>query len=373
MRIAVNTRLILANRLEGIGRFKHEVTRRLVARRPQDEFIFLFDRPFDEHFRYANNAKLLSVPPPARRDFLWWLWFEWAVPYVLKRQQADVFLTMDGYCSLRTQVPTVMVTHDIAHVHYPNQIPARVRRYYDKYVPLYLERAEQVVTVSNFCKLDIHQHYNTPLEKISVACNAPSPTFQKIEETEKIKVRVEYAQGQAYFFYLGALHPRKNIVRLLEAFAIFKKQTAAPIKLLIAGRFAWQTSEIRTAYEQSPVKEDVSFLGYVSDEELPRLVASALALTYVSLFEGFGVPLLEAMKAEVPVLTSNVSSLPEVAGEAGLLVDPKNINAIAQGMIRLYQEPELRNSLIAQGSIQVEKFTWDKAVDVVEAAILAVE
>lgn len=372
MRIAVNTRLLLAGQLEGIGRFKHEVARRLVARRPQDDFLFLFDRPFDERFRYAANVHPLRIPPPARRDFLWQLWFEWSLPYVLKRQQADVFLSMDGYCSLRTKVPTVMVTHDIAHVHYPDQIPAWALRYYNKYVPRYLDRAEQIVTVSNFCKQDIHQHYQVPLEKISVACNAPSPTFQPINAVAKAKVRAAYAQEQEYFFYLGALHPRKNIVRLLEAFASFKARTAAPVKLLIAGRFAWQTGEIKAAFEKSPVKEDIHFLGYVSDEELPRLVASALALTYVSLFEGFGVPLLEAMQSQVPVLTSTVSSLPEVAGEAALLVDPESTAAIAQGMIRLYQERELREKLIAAGEQQVQTFTWEKATDVVEAALLAV-
>lgn len=370
MRIAINTRLLLPDHLEGIGRFTHEVTRRLVERRPQDEFLLLFDRPYDERFRYAANVTLLHVPPPARRDVLWKLWFEWTVPYTLRRHQADVFLSMDGYCSLRTQVPTVMVTHDIAHVHYPEQIPAWALRYYNRYVPQYLDRAEQIVTVSDFCKQDIHHHYGTSLDKITVAGNAPAPSFQPLAAAQKAEVSQQYAAGQAYFFYLGALHPRKNIVRLLEAFAMFKQNTGALVKLLIAGRFAWQTSDINAAYENSPVKDDINFLGYVSDEELPRLVGGALALTYVSLFEGFGVPLLEAMSAHVPVLTSNVSSLPEVAGDAALLVDPTNTAAIAQGLERLYTDHSLRKSLIAQGHERVNHYTWEKAVDVVEEALI---
>jgi glycosyltransferase involved in cell wall biosynthesis len=370
MRIAINTRLLLPDRLEGIGRFTHEITRRLVERRPQDEFLLLFDRPYDERFRYAANVTPLHIPPPARRDLLWKLWFEWTVPYVLRRQKADVFLSMDGYCSLRTKVPTVMVTHDIAHVHYPEQIPAWALRYYNRYVPQYLERAERVITVSDFCKRDIHKHYGTPLNKITVAGNAPSPTFQPLTADQKDSVSQQYAAGQAYFFYLGAIHPRKNIVRLLEAFTLFKQRTGAPVKLLIAGRFAWQTSDINAAYENSPVKDDIHFLGYVSDEELPRLVGGALALTYVSLFEGFGVPLLEAMSAHVPVLTSNVSSLPEVAGDAALLVDPTNTVAIAQGLERLHRDATLRESLVAKGHARVDHYTWENAVDVVNDALM---
>ena len=369
MRIAVNTRFLLTDRLEGIGRFTHEVARRLVERHPEHEFLFLFDRPYNEVFVYEDNVRPLMLPPPARRAWLWYLWFEWAIPIALKWYKADVFLSMDGYCSLRSKVPTVMVIHDIAHVHYPEQIPASALRFYQKYLLRYLRRAEKVVTVSEFCRQDIHQHYQIPLGKITVACNAPSPAFQPLPASEKEQIKQTFTQGEDYFFYLGALHPRKNIVRLLEAFALFKQASSSPVKLLIAGRFAWQTSEIKAAYESSPVKAAIHFLGYVSDEELPRLVASALALTYVSLFEGFGVPLLEAMQAKVPVLTSSVSSLPEVAGDAALLVDPTDVSAIAAGMRRLFEEEDLRNTLIEKGTQRVQEYSWERAVEVIESAL----
>ena len=197
MRIAVNTRLLLSGRLEGIGRFTHEVARRLVERHPQHEFLFLFDRPYDDEFIYADHVRPLALPPPARRGWLWHLWFEWSIPIVLKWHKADVFLSMDGYCSLRSKVPTVMVSHDIAHIHYPEQIPAWALRYYRKYVPLYLRRAEKVVTVSEFCRQDIHQHYQIPLEKISVACNAPSPSFQPLPVLEKEKIKSYYQQNNS--------------------------------------------------------------------------------------------------------------------------------------------------------------------------------
>lgn len=372
MRIAVNTRLLLPHRLEGIGRFKHEVLQRLVQRHPEHEFLFLFDRLYDPSFLYGPQVRAMEVPPPSRHPLLWYLWFEWALPWVLARQKADVFLSMDGYCSLRTKVPTVMVTHDIAHVHYPLQVPALVRAYYQYFVPRYLRRADSVVTVSNFCREDISTHYDLPKSEIRVAGNAAHASFVPLSEEDQTAVRQQYADGQNYFFYLGALHPRKNIARLLEAFSLFKARTAAATKLLIGGRFAWQNSDIKAAYDQSAFQSDIHFLGYISDEALPRITASALALTYVSLFEGFGVPIIEAMQAGVPVMTSSVSSMPEVAGGAALLVDPNSIEEIALGLQRMATDAALREELSIKGFKRAAAYTWESTTDVIEQALSGV-
>lgn len=369
MRIAINTRFLLKNRLEGMGRFTYEVAQRLVERRINDDFIFLFDRPFDPEFVKHPRIEAVVVHPPARHPLLWYLWFEYTVPYILRVKKADAFISMDGYCSLISKVPTVMVSHDIAHVHYPDQIPFLPKSYYNYFVPRYLKRANQLVTVSHFCKQDIVAHYGIEESKISVACNGISPTFVVVDEQKQLQIRAQYSEGEPYFFYIGAIHPRKNIVRLIQAFDAFKQHTGAPMKLLVAGRFAWQTGEISTAYENASHKGDIKFLGYVSDEELPFLSGSALALTYISLFEGFGVPLIEAMQAEVPVITSNVSSMPEVAGDAALLVDPKSVVKMAEAMQEMYENPDLRKTLIEKGRIQAQKFSWEKATDVVEKAL----
>jgi len=370
MRIAINTRFLLENKLEGIGNFTFEIAQRLVDRRPNDEFIFLFDRPFD--VRFVNHPRIegVVIPPPARHPFLWYLWFEWGVPFVLKRKKADAFISMDGYCSLSSSLPTLMVIHDIAHVHYPAQIPFLARHYYHYFVPKYLARANQVVTVSNFCKNDLLEHYNLDAAKVNVACNGVSPKFRPIDEQRQLQVRKKYSNGEAYFFYIGAIHPRKNIVRLIRAFDLFKQRTQSTMKLLVAGRFAWQTGDIKMAFEQADNQKDIQFLGYVPDEELPLLSGSALALTYVSLFEGFGVPLIEAMQAGVPVITSNVSSMPEVGGEAALLVDPNSFHEIAQAMKTVYEQKKVRTSMIEKGFQQCQQFTWEKATDTIEAALM---
>jgi len=365
MRIAINTRFLIKGRLEGIGWFTWEVARRLALQHPEHTFVFLFDRPFDPSFIPADNVETVVIFPPARHALLWWWWFEIAIPRALKKHKIDLLLSPDGYCSLRAPTPTVMVCHDIAHHHYPAQVPFHGRVFYHYFVPKYLKRAERIISVSTFTKLDIVEHYDISAAKIKVACNGVRKEFQVLSDAQKKAIKAEYSEGQDYYFYLGSLHPRKNVARLIEAFGLFKQQTNAPIKLLIGGRLAWQTGEIKTALEQSTVDKDIKLLGYVDDSSLPDLLGAALALTYPSLFEGFGVPLLEAMHVEVPILTSNLSSLPEVAGKAAVLVDPTDTQAMATALKRIYESPSLREDLIAAGRIQRQKFSWDRATEVV--------
>jgi len=363
MKIAVNTRLLLKNRLEGIGRVTYEIVRRLVAQHPEDEFIFCFDRPYGEEFIFGKNVKSLVISPPSRHPFLWYLWFEQALPRALNKHQPDIFYSPDGYNSLNLNCPSVMVTHDLAHLHYPKEIPFLVRKYYDYYVPKYLEKSDQIISVSHATKTDIVEQYKIPSDKISVVHNGNRDGFFKIEKEQKKSTRAKYSIGCKYFFYLGAVHPRKNLERLILAFDLFKQSTGSNVKLLIGGRLAWQNDAVQRIFEQSVYKADIKFLGFIPEEDLPFLLGSALAMIYVSLFEGFGLPILEAMFAEVPVITSNVSAMPEVAGEAALLVDPLSVGELVLAMQKIYKDKSLRKSLVEAGKIQREKFSWDRAAE----------
>lgn len=365
MRIAVNTRLLFNEKLEGVALFNHEVVRRIVEQHPEDEFIFFFDRKFDPKYKYGPNVETVVLFPPARHPFLFIWWFEWAVANALHKWKADVFLSVDNFLSLRTSVPTVLVTHDLAHAHFPNWNTLLQRKYYQFFAPKFNRRAKRIVAVSEYTKLDLVTRYGISNGKISVACNGCREIFQPLNKDEIKQVRDEFAEGQPYFFYVGAVHPRKNIHRLIYAFDHFKKQSQSPLKLLIAGRFAWQAGKVKKAFDEVESQPDIHFLGFVNDNELARLTAGALACTYVSLFEGFGIPILEAMHCEVPVITSNTSSMPEVTGEAGLLVDPESVKSIAEAMHQIWQEEHLRSKLAKQGRRQRQKFTWQKAVEVV--------
>ena len=355
--------------MEGVALFTHEVLKKLVEQHPEDEFIFFFDRPYDTSFVYGKNVKPVVLFPPARHPFLFLWWFEHSVVRALKKYKADVFLSPDNFMSLGTEVKTVLVTHDLAYLHTAGKQPFLQKKYYQTFSPRFNKRADHIVAVSHFTKKDIIEQYGVLPEKISVACNGCDSMFHPTTEKEKDVVRQKFAEGQQYFFYVGAIHPRKNVHRLIAAFGHFKSNTHSPVKLLIAGRFAWQTGEVKDAFDQSGFQRDIHFLGYVPGDELPKLMAGAMACTYVSLFEGFGIPILQAMHSEVPVITSNVSSMPEVAGKAGLLVNPYSTVEIASAMQLIWQDAHLRSSLVEAGRKQRKLFTWQKAADVVYHAL----
>ena len=358
-KIAINTRFLLTDKLEGIGWFSYEVLKRWVNWHPEHEFLFIFDRKFDEEFVFNTNVTPIIAAPQARHPILFYWWFEYSLPAIFKKYQADCFMSPDGFLSLSANIPSLLVIHDIAWKHFPNQIPKSHLWHYQHYMPKFAEKADRIATVSEYSKRDIEAHLKIAPDKIDVVYDGANESFQPLSLEERVKIEDKYSQGCPYFLYLGSIHPRKNLLRLLKAFEIFKTETSSPLKLLLAGRMAWQSGEIAEILHKMKFKSDVIFLGYVDAVELPKIVAAAHALTYVSLFEGFGIPILEAMYADVPSICSNTSSMPEVAGNAGLLVDPYSERDIANQMIRIWREEGLRAKLIEAGKIQRTQYSWD--------------
>lgn len=361
--IAVNTRLLLKGNLEGIGRFSDEILRRMVLAHPEVRFSFIFDRPFDERYLYADNVEPHVVFPPARHPFLFIAWFEYAVVWKLRRLKPDVFFSPDGYLSLRSKVPQVPVMHDLSFEHFPEDVKKLEAWHYKKYFPRFAKKAKRIVTVSEYTKSDIQALYKVPSEKIDVVYNACGPHFFPIPSEEQQAVRDQFSSGQPYFHSVGAIQPRKNLVNLIAAFDLFKAKSGAPHKLLIVGRKAWNFEEIIHSYAESAYKDDIVFTGYVTDEELNRIYASSFGLCYVPYFEGFGIPLVEAMTCQVPIITANVTSMPEVAGDAALLVDPRQPEEISEAMLRFLNEPELRTQLVEAGKKRIENFSWDRSAE----------
>ena len=369
MTIAINTRFLLDQRLEGIGWFTYEMVKRLVAKHPNYQFIFFFDRSVHPRFVFADNVTPIVLFPPARHPILFYAWFEWSVRRALKQYQVDLFISPDGFLSLYTDVPTLLVIHDLAYLHFPNQVKYIEQQYYRYFMPRFVRKATRIATVSQYSKQDIHQQYDIPLATIDVVYNGARTSFVPLAVEEQQCIKATYAAGQDYFFYIGAVHPRKNVHRLIAAFDKFKSATNAPMKLLIGGRFAWQTGLVKEAYDQAVHQQDIDFLGYVADEVVPQLMGSAFAFTYISLFEGFGIPLLEAMCCEVPVITANVSSMPEVIGDAGLKVNPLSVEAMVQAMVDLYEQPELTMELVRHARQHRLQFSWELTVERLEESI----
>lgn len=360
MRIAVNTRLLIKNQLEGIGWFTYESLKRITQQHPEHQFIFFFDRPFAEEFIFSDNIIPVVAYPPARHRYLWYLFFEWSIPFLLKKYKTDLFLSTDGWVSLKSTLPCVNVIHDLNFEHSADFLPPSLQRYYTTYFPKFAHKATRLVTVSEFSKQDIHTLYNIPLEKIDVAYNGCNDVFSPLSEVEKESVKRHYTEGEDYFIFVGAIHKRKNLVNIFKAFDQFKNQTGSKVKLVIVGNKKWWSGEIENSYLAMTHKEDVLFLGRLSPEDLNRLVASSLALVYASLFEGFGIPIVEAFYAETAVITSNITAMPEVAKDAAFIVDPYSVEEIAIAMKRILEEPLLRSELINKGKIQREKFNWQQ-------------
>ena len=199
--------------------------------------------------------------------------------------------------------------------------------------------------------------------------NGVNTMYTPTSEPEKLEIRNKYAGGGNYFLFVGSLHPRKNICGLLRAFDAFRTSVDSDTKLLIVGESMFKTSDIELTYEGMRHKNGVVFTGRLSTEELHQVLGAALALTFVPFFEGFGIPVIEAMSAGVPVICSNTTSLPEVGGHAVLYVDPFAMSQIKDAMIRICQEQELRKSLIEKGFIQKEKFSWDKTAELLWGSI----
>ncbi len=360
MKIAVNVRLLLPDKLEGIGWFTYETLKRITQNHPGHEFIFIFDRPYSEEFIFSNNITPIVIHPQARHPVLWYLYFEYSIPWALKKCKPDIFVSTDGWIPMKLTIPVLNVIHDLNFVHHPEFIKPLMRGYYNKFFPLFAEKSTRLATVSEFTKQDITSTYHIDKEKIDVVYNGSNHLYLPISEELKTQTRNQFTQGKPYFVFVGAIHQRKNIANLFRAFDLFKSKTASHAKLVIVGVKMWRVGEIEDAYQQMRYRNDVIFTGRLQPDILNRVLASSVALTYVSFFEGFGIPIIEAFNAETAVITSNVTAMPEVAGDAALFTNPFSADSIAGAMEKIYFDHKLRNSLIEKGRKQREKFSWDK-------------
>lgn len=369
MIIAVNTRLLIHGKLEGIGWFTFETLSRITRDHPEHQFLFIFDRPFSPEFIFSENVSPIVLSPPTRHPVLWYIWFELQIPRILKKYKVDLFFSPDGYLSLNTNVKQLAAIHDINFAHRPKDLPWLKAKYYNYFFPLFARKAQRIVTVSSFSKKDIHQTYHIENEKIDVVYNGVNTLYTPTSNDEKLKAKAKYSEGKDYFLFIGSLHPRKNITGLLLAYDAFRSSIESDVKLLIVGESMFKTRDIEQTFEGMRYKNDVVFTGRLGNEALHQVLGASLSLTFVPFFEGFGIPVIEAMNAGVPVICSNTTSLPEVGGDAVLYADPFDVSEITDAMVRLYQDNELRESLIEKGFRQKEKFSWDKTAELLWESI----
>lgn len=359
MKIAVNTRLLLSNRLEGIGWFTFETLKRIVHDHPEHQFVFLFDRKYSPEFIFGSNVTPVVLSPPSRHPLLWYIWFEYAVSKFLRKNNIDIFISPDGYLPLKSAVPSISVIHDINFAHFPKGLPRLVSWYLNHFFPKFAHKATRIVTVSEYSKNDIASTYALLPSKITVAYNGVNPEFRPLEASQILDVRKELTGGAPYFIFVGAFSPRKNIAGLLKAFDKFRMQHSASFKLVLVGERMFKTAEMDSVFKSMEFKRDVIFTGRLNVDRLKLAVGAASGLVFVPLFEGFGIPLVEAMRCNVPIVSSNTTSMPEVTGDAALLVNPHSTNDIASAMVHLVETEGLAEELAQKGAERGTQFTWD--------------
>ncbi|MDD5596667.1 MAG: glycosyltransferase family 1 protein [Victivallaceae bacterium] len=371
MRIAVNARMLTQRKPGGIQTYALDVLKRITSAHLEHEFIFIVDRPFANKKLFPSNVNIVTSFPSVH-PLLWFAWFEFAVPRILKKYHADIFLSLDGYASLSCSTPTILAIYDLNFLHEPKELPGLVSAYYNYFFPKYAKKATAILTTSEYSRQDIIDSYKIDKSKITVTGAGAGREFFVFSPDERRKAQKIWAQGMPYFITVGAIHARKNPVRLILAFEQFKKRTNSPAKLIFAGPKLFRKSGLLHLKKVITHWDDIIFLGAVSQEQLIQIYNGAAALLFVSKFEGFGIPALEAMNCDVPVVASNCTSLPEVCGDAALLVDPFSVDSICDAMEKIYDDEQMRSRLIRAGHHQREMFSWDKTAEIVWKTIESV-
>lgn len=363
MRIAVNTRWLISGKLEGTGWFTHSLLERVTKAHPEVEFHFLFDRPFGQEFIYGPNVKGHVVPPPARHPFLWYLWNDVAVPTFLKKIKPDLYISVDGFLPAKVDCKTISVIHDLNFEHHPQFVPRLVRAYYRKYMKRSAGIASSIMTVSQTSAQDIHDTYGIPQKHINVVYNAPQGQFAPLSAEEKEAQKKRLTQGKPYFIYIGAFSERKNLTRLIQAFDQMKTEKSTPHRLVLVGEYLHNLKAFDEALKKLKFREDVVFTGRLNGEQLRLALGGADGFAFPTLFEGFGIPAVEAFASGVQVMTSDVSCMPEVVGDAAILVDPYDQNSIAEGLHVMANNNVETEARIQKGLERAKLFNWDESAE----------
>jgi len=270
---------------------------------------------------------------------------------------------------LLTKVPQIATIHDLNFEHYPNDVPKLASKYLRYFFPKFAKKAQHILTVSEYSKDDIAKSYQIDKTKITAIWNGASDSYKPIDFAKKTVAKQQYSEGKDYFLFVGSLHPRKNVERLLKAYIDFKAKHPDGYDLVIVGALLW--ADVKTNFQlPTNFEKNVHFTGHLALEELVHVMASASCFAYVPYFEGFGIPLVEAMKCGVPIISGNLTSLPEVVGDAALLVNPFEVEEISQALEQVYLDKALRERLSEAGLERSKLFSWNKAAEQVWAEII---
>ncbi len=344
----------------GVSEFAFELLNRFSQIKREDSKIqvYLKDKPNSDLPLESNTWKYRVFRPKK-------LWTQWRLPLelYLARPRPSVFFTPSHYSPRFSPIPTVVSVMDLSYLHFPELFNKSDLYQLINWTKYSVKKAKAVITISNSSRFDIIKAYDLPEAKVHVIY----PGIKDIIDLEPHiypmnELSTKYQITDEYILFVGTLQPRKNIKRLIEAFSkLISEPKHKNMQLIIVGKKGWQYEDILAAPDEFNIPTQVKFLDYVHDEDLPQLYKNAICYVLPSLYEGFGLPILEAMQYDCPVITSNISSMPEAGGDAALYVNPTDTDDIMKKMKKLVESKELRKELIKKGRAQVNKFSWEKA------------
>jgi glycosyltransferase involved in cell wall biosynthesis len=357
VRIAIDARKL---RDFGIGTYVRNLLRHL-SRMDRDTEYVLFCQRQDCDITSQLGENFRAVPEDARA---YSLGEQIRVPLDLRREAVDLFHAPHYVLPPLTPCKSVVTIHDCIHLRFPQYLPNRLGYAYARTsMSIATHWSSRVLTVSEASKRDILKYFRVPASKIDVIYNAIDERFGEPPTEEEIeRVRERYQLHDPFVLYAGNIKPHKNLERLIEAFHTLRRGDLEHVKLLIIGDEISKYATLRRAVHRYKLHKHVRFFGFVPNQTLAVLYRLAGVFVFPSLYEGFGLPPLEAMASGTPVITSNVSSLPEVVGDAALLIDPLQPEAIAAAMRRVLCEPALRDDLRARGLRRAREFSWERSI-----------
>ncbi len=359
MIIAVNTRSLLKDHAEKYQNFIYECFIRITRQQIHHTFIFIFDRQYDPSIIFSENVIPVITGPKVSNTGLLWIWLYIKVPLILKKYKADVFVSSDGFCSSSTQISQLIVTYDQAF-YYPAFFKKNNSFAKQKLFSSSLRKSKIICTWSEFSKKDISKTYKIDERKIEVVYTGLSDFFKPVEYEEREKIKDQYADGNEYFLFMGVNQTKKNLIDLLKAFAIFKKRQKSSMQLLMvnANNFV-NKNELAKNLRLYKFREDVKLLENLSQIELVRAMAAAYVIIYLSLVKDLHIPLIEAMKCDVPVITNSIYAISEICGDAALYVNYDDDKDIANKIMMIFKDEVLRAELILKGKNQAKKYSWE--------------
>jgi glycosyltransferase involved in cell wall biosynthesis len=313
-------------------------------------------------FPQASHVESVVIPFPR-------LWTHLRLAWELQQRPPDVFFTPAHVIPLSYRGPSLATIHDLGYHYFPESHTRRQTAYLRWSTRHNGRRAQKIIADSQATQQDLGRFYQLPPAKIQVVYPACDPSLRPVkDDTLLAAVRQKYGLNPSYLLYIGTLQPRKNLTRLIEAYAALPQHTH---QLVLAGQAGWRGAPIQQALErlEPAIRQHIILPGYIADEDKAALISGADLLLYPSLYEGFGFPVLEGNACGIPVLCSRTSSLPEVAGEAALLVDPLNTAGLTTAIQHLLSDAPLRRQLIEKGFSNIQRFTWQKTAEQILALV----